>query len=119
MNTKSDLLSKRNLRFAVVFILVALAAGIYFLFRPFPAGPSLVAGANAISSGAQESASVQKLKIGGGYVLENSAQGSRIVAPSNPQIATKPTVIRAKIDIGGGYMRVLTKYGWTTIRLRK
>jgi hypothetical protein len=41
MNTKSNLLSKRNIRFAAGFILVASIAGIYFLFRPFPAGPSL------------------------------------------------------------------------------
>jgi hypothetical protein len=41
-----NLLSKRNLSIGLAFVLVALIAGIYFLFKPFPAGPSLAVKAN-------------------------------------------------------------------------
>jgi len=44
---KSTLFSKHNLGFALAFVLVALIVGIYFLFKPFPAGPSLDVKANA------------------------------------------------------------------------
>jgi hypothetical protein len=79
MNTKNNLVNKHTLRFAAGFILVVLIAGIYFLFKPFPAGPSLSAEANAPEAEVQ--ASVQRLYIGNGYVLEKSPQGSRIIAP--------------------------------------
>jgi hypothetical protein len=41
-----NLLSKRNLSIGLAFMLVALIVGIYFLFKPFPAGPSLAVKAN-------------------------------------------------------------------------
>jgi hypothetical protein len=44
--TKSTLFSKHNLSFALGFVLVALIIGVYFLFKPFPAGPSLDVKAN-------------------------------------------------------------------------
>jgi hypothetical protein len=39
--TKNSFLSKRSLNIGIAFVVVALVAGVYFLFRPFPAGPSL------------------------------------------------------------------------------
>ncbi len=105
---KNDLMSKRNIRITVGLVIVALVAGVYFLFRPFPAGPSLEAAAkvpgvkeaasvNGWSAYANPptvvkvddlqqsqspvSASIQRLDIGAGNVLENSSQGSRIIAP--------------------------------------
>ena len=47
MNTKFKLFSKRNIRFTSGFIILALIAGIYFLFKPFPAGSTLNVQANA------------------------------------------------------------------------
>jgi len=47
MKTNFKLFSKRNIRFALVFIITALIVGIYFLFKPFPAGPTLNVQANA------------------------------------------------------------------------
>jgi hypothetical protein len=41
-----NLLSNRNLSIGLAFVLVALIAGIYFLFKPFPIGPSLAVKAN-------------------------------------------------------------------------
>jgi hypothetical protein len=115
MNTKNRLLSKSSVRVGLGIILVALIAGVYFLFKPFPAGPSLNAEANVRESGAQEASAlskpaskpslVQKLDIGGGYVLENSSQGSRIIAPSVgvPAPVSKPSGVQ-RLDIGGGYV---------------
>jgi hypothetical protein len=128
MNTKNRLLTKRSIRSGLAFILVALVAGISFLFKPFPTGPSLVVESNAIRSGAEKSASantrnsvanqpeaeysnniklpssnsssVQKLDIGAGYVLETNAQGGRIVAPERFVAPAKTQ----RLDIGAGYV---------------
>jgi len=54
--SKYRFLSKRSIRVALGFVVVALVAGIYFLFRPFPAGPSLDVAAKA--PGVKEAASV-------------------------------------------------------------
>ncbi len=125
---KNNLLSKRNIRFTVGLVIVALVAGVYFLFRPFPAGPSLEAAAKV--SGVKEAASVngwsayanpatvvkvddlqqsqspvsaavQRLDIGAGYVLETGSQGSKIVAPSAPAVASAAV---QRLDIGAGYL---------------
>ena len=44
--TKSTLFSRHTLSIILAFGLVALVAGVYFLFKPFPAGPSLEVKAN-------------------------------------------------------------------------
>ncbi len=44
--TKSTLFSRHTLSLILGFGLVALIAGVYFLFKPFPAGPSLEVKAN-------------------------------------------------------------------------
>jgi hypothetical protein len=44
--TKSTLFSRHTLSLTLAFLLVALVAGVYFLFKPFPAGPSLEVKAN-------------------------------------------------------------------------
>jgi hypothetical protein len=44
--TKSTLFSRHTLNLILAFGLVALLAGVYFLFKPFPAGPSLDVKAN-------------------------------------------------------------------------
>ena len=49
--SKNNLLSKRNIRIALGFVVVALVAGVYFLFKPFPAGPSLEAAAAVKDAG--------------------------------------------------------------------
>ena len=125
---KNDLFSKRNIRFTVGLVIVALVAGVYFLFRPFPAGPSLEAAAkvpvvkeaasvNGWSAYANPptvvkvddlqqsrspvSASIKRLDIGAGYVLETSSQGSKIVAPSAPAVAS---ALVQRLDIGNGYV---------------
>ena len=155
--TKNSFLSKRSLNIGIAFVVVALVAGVYFLFRPFPAGSSLevkaevpfapagkaaasVAGSYAnhsfslqdaasvvgwsayanpsgiaqaaesqlASSFASSSASVQRLDIGAGYVLENDQQGSRIVAPSAPSVSSFAV---QRLDIGSGYVLELNQAG--------
>jgi hypothetical protein len=44
--TKSTLFSRHTFSLILAFGLVALIAGVYFLFKPFPAGPSLGVKAN-------------------------------------------------------------------------
>jgi hypothetical protein len=44
--TQISLFSRRTITLALAFVLVALILGVYFLFRPFPAGPSLGVKAN-------------------------------------------------------------------------
>jgi hypothetical protein len=57
---KPVLLSKHILSFGLGFVLVALIIGIYFLFKPFPAGPSLGVKANVLNNPAgRGAASVQ------------------------------------------------------------
>jgi len=125
--SKYRFLSKRSIRIFLGFVVVALVAGVYFLFRPFPAGPSLDVAAKV--SGVKEAASVngwsayanppaeakandsrslsaaassvQRLDIGAGYVLETSSKGSKIVAPSAPSVASASV---KKLDIGAGYV---------------
>jgi hypothetical protein len=48
MDSKSQTtaFSSRNLSLGLAFVMVALIAGVYFLFKPFPAGPSLSVKAN-------------------------------------------------------------------------
>jgi hypothetical protein len=46
--TKSTLFSRHTLSLILAFGLVALVAGVYFLFKPFPAGPSLEVKANKL-----------------------------------------------------------------------
>jgi hypothetical protein len=163
MKTKNNIVNQRATRFAIGFVLVALIAGIYFLFKPFPAGQSLEVQANAVqlpdlaaapdqklplsqgsvkgympggkllpanpaseSSAAQnleigsfppgpslaaeaiasrsaerESASIQNLVIGGGYVIENTAQGSRIVSPMGHVDPTSASKILYNFHFGG------------------
>jgi hypothetical protein len=136
MNSKSqfNLLSRRSLNLGIAFVVVVLVAGIYFLFRPFPAGPSLdvkaevpeaasIAGWSAVanppaieqaqearqaSSSASSAASVQRLDIGAGYVLETDQQGSRIVAPSVPSVSSSAV---ERLDIGSGYVLELNQAG--------
>jgi hypothetical protein len=58
---KSNLFSMRSLSVGLAFVLTALIVGVYFLFRPFPAGPSLTVKANAPQvSGGQEMATVNR-----------------------------------------------------------
>jgi hypothetical protein len=57
--TKNTLFTKRTISIGIAFIIVALIAGIYFLFAPFPAGPSLDVSANVLNVPAgKEAASV-------------------------------------------------------------
>jgi hypothetical protein len=44
--TQIGLFSRRTISVALAFVLVALILGVFFLFRPFPAGPSLGVKAN-------------------------------------------------------------------------
>jgi hypothetical protein len=123
--SKFSLLSKRIIRILLGFVVVALVAGVYFLFRPFPAGPTIeakagvkeaasVSGWSAYAnppsvvkvddlqrSQSSASAAVQRFDIGNGYVLENSSQGSKIVAPSAPLAASAAV---QRLDIGNGYV---------------
>jgi hypothetical protein len=56
--SKFNLFTQHSTRIALGFVMVALAAGIYFLFKPFPAGPSLEVKANQ-----PEAASVAKAPV--------------------------------------------------------
>lgn len=57
--TKNTLFTKRTISIGIAFIIVALIAGIYFLFAPFPAGPSLDVSAEVLAVPAgKEAASV-------------------------------------------------------------
>jgi hypothetical protein len=104
----NDLLSKRNIRFAAGFVMVALVAGIYFLFRPFPAGPSLEAAA-----GLNEAASVKGWSA---YANAPVSLNSASTVPSSvrefilsqqrnfaPLSVNSASSIQ-KLDIGAGYV---------------
>jgi hypothetical protein len=126
MNTKTDLFSKRNLRFAVVFVLVVLAAGIYFLFRPFPGGPGIsaqanepkasgleVAGANnwnavVNASSAPDSFTASSLRdfqrYNSGGTVQDS-QGNQITAPDTVAsvLASAPSEVQRHYGAGDEY----------------
>jgi len=105
---KNDLLSKRNIRLAVGFVMVALVAGIYFLFRPFPTGPSL-----EVVAGVKEAASVKgwsayanaPVSVNSASTVPSSVQE---FALSQQRNFTPPSVNSAssiqKLDIGAGYV---------------
>ena len=118
--SKFRLFSKRRIRIALGVLLVMFVAGVYFAFRPLPAGPRIEAAAagpatqvNVVANAPEKvavvdqpltrsaAASVQKLDMGAGYVLETGPQGSRIIAPGAPFVTAGPT---QKLDIGAGYM---------------
>jgi hypothetical protein len=94
LNTKlrHHLFSKRNLSIGLAFILVALIAGVYFLFKPFPAGPSLEVRANILNVPAGKVAA----SVAGSYAnhtvgLREAASVAGWSAYANP-----PTIVRSE-----------------------
>ena len=127
MNLKNNQKTRRSIRLAVVFVVVALIAGIYFLFKPFPAGPSLDVRAEAPQAGKSmvvnmrehiaagrrtvaQSASpkTNRLYVGLGTFLATGQQSTEILAPVARPAETSGT---DKLYIGLGYSLVTNSQG--------
>lgn len=123
--TKNSFLSKHSFKIGIALVIVALVAGVYFLFRPFPTGSSLdvkaeapeaasIAGWSAVANppemvqAAGIATNLQRLDLGAGYVLETDQQGTRIVAPVVPSVSSSAV---QTLDIGSGYVLELNSTG--------
>jgi hypothetical protein len=102
MYSQKSMLNNRSVKITLAVVLVALVAGIYFAFKPFPAGPSIEADANV-----PEESGV-KAVVPAGYAFESGAPlhySGKVIGPgaaSVPSSAIPPQYRRwFRFESGG------------------
>ena len=113
MFSQKSKFNNRSLRVAAAVALVALVAGIYFAFKPFPAGPGLGVAANVSAGAAFESGAPQhysgkgisssmKAVAPAGFAFESGAPlhySNKVIAPYAPSVPSS-SIPQHYIDAG-------------------